>query len=244
MTASSVPRPPMAPLRPTTWCWRPALLRLTWPRPWLSACRSSRPPACSCIRARMAQTGCSTGWCSRTGCTCARPPRAASSPGEFGGDDPGADPADTARALFAEMQAMLVGGDRLELDFHTIGYRPMPADGFPIIGRADRHRRPLRRRHAFRHHARAGGRAVRRAGNPRGPPRSAASAIRPVALRSVAAAVSSRAAGEIRRSMASSPQRPPAAATPTSACRPAARRSACLGDRSRTAARARDGRCS
>ena len=56
--------------------------------------------------------------------------------GEFGGDDPGADPADTARALFAEMQAMLVGGDRLELDFHTIGYRPMPTDGFPIIGRA------------------------------------------------------------------------------------------------------------
>ena len=32
---------------------------------------------------------------------------------------------------------MLVGGDRLELDFHTIGYRPMPADGFPIIGRAE-----------------------------------------------------------------------------------------------------------
>ena len=56
--------------------------------------------------------------------------------GEFGGEDPGADPADTARALFAEMQAMLVGGDRLELDFHTIGYRPMPTDGFPIIGRA------------------------------------------------------------------------------------------------------------
>ena len=88
---------------------------------------------------------------------------------DFGGADPGADAADTARALFAEVQAMLVGGDRLELDFHTLGYRPTPADGFPIIGRADRHRRPLRRRHAFRHHARAGGWAVRGAGNSRRP---------------------------------------------------------------------------
>jgi glycine/D-amino acid oxidase-like deaminating enzyme len=56
---------------------------------------------------------------------------------DFGGADPGADVAGTARALFAEAQAMLKGGDALSLDFHTLGYRPTPADGFPIIGRAD-----------------------------------------------------------------------------------------------------------
>ena len=56
---------------------------------------------------------------------------------DFGGADPGADPAGTARALFADVQAMLKGGDALTLDFHTLGYRPTPADGFPIIGRAD-----------------------------------------------------------------------------------------------------------
>jgi glycine/D-amino acid oxidase-like deaminating enzyme len=56
---------------------------------------------------------------------------------DFGGADPGADPAGIASALFAEVQAMLEGGDALTLDFHTLGYRPMPSDGFPIIGRAD-----------------------------------------------------------------------------------------------------------
>ena len=55
---------------------------------------------------------------------------------DFGGTDPGADPAGTARALFTDVQAMLKGGDALTLDFHTLGYRPMPSDGFPIIGRA------------------------------------------------------------------------------------------------------------
>jgi glycine/D-amino acid oxidase-like deaminating enzyme len=29
---------------------------------------------------------------------------------------------------------MIRGSDDLMLDFHTIGYRPMPADGFPIVG--------------------------------------------------------------------------------------------------------------
>ena len=29
------------------------------------------------------------------------------------------------------------GADGLELDFHTVGYRPTPTDGFPIIGRAE-----------------------------------------------------------------------------------------------------------
>lgn len=56
---------------------------------------------------------------------------------DYGGGDPGVDADATARELFAAMQAMLVGGDWLEFDFHTIGYRPTPADGFPIMGRAD-----------------------------------------------------------------------------------------------------------
>ena len=32
---------------------------------------------------------------------------------------------------------MLSGGQTLELDFSTVGYRPTPKDGFPILGRAD-----------------------------------------------------------------------------------------------------------
>jgi glycine/D-amino acid oxidase-like deaminating enzyme len=56
---------------------------------------------------------------------------------DFGGADPGIDPQATARELFAAMKAMLRGGDGLELDFHTVGYRPTPIDGFPIIGRAE-----------------------------------------------------------------------------------------------------------
>lgn len=54
---------------------------------------------------------------------------------DFGGGDPGDDAASAARALFAVMQHMLRGGDKLELDFHTVGYRPTPEDGFPVIGR-------------------------------------------------------------------------------------------------------------
>jgi glycine/D-amino acid oxidase-like deaminating enzyme len=32
---------------------------------------------------------------------------------------------------------MLRGADALEPDFHTLGYRPTPADGFPVVGRPD-----------------------------------------------------------------------------------------------------------
>jgi glycine/D-amino acid oxidase-like deaminating enzyme len=56
---------------------------------------------------------------------------------DFGGADPGADAGATARGLFAEVRAMLRGADALALDFHTVGHRPTPADGFPIVGRAD-----------------------------------------------------------------------------------------------------------
>ncbi|CDX42838.1 conserved hypothetical protein [Mesorhizobium sp. ORS 3359] len=56
---------------------------------------------------------------------------------DFAGGDPGEDPEATARQLFAVTKAALRGADGLELDFHTVGYRPTPVDGFPIVGRAD-----------------------------------------------------------------------------------------------------------
>ena len=56
---------------------------------------------------------------------------------DFAGGDPGQNPEATARDLFAVTKAALRGAEGLELDFHTIGYRPHPIDGFPIIGRAE-----------------------------------------------------------------------------------------------------------
>ncbi len=54
---------------------------------------------------------------------------------DFGGAEPGTDESATARDLFAKVKATLAGTEDLALDFHTVGYRPTPADGFPIIGR-------------------------------------------------------------------------------------------------------------
>jgi glycine/D-amino acid oxidase-like deaminating enzyme len=56
---------------------------------------------------------------------------------DFGGAAPGADADATARELFARAKAMLRGADALAFDFHSVGYRPMPADEFPVVGRAD-----------------------------------------------------------------------------------------------------------
>ncbi|MGV2183831.1 NAD(P)/FAD-dependent oxidoreductase [Rhizobium rhizogenes] len=56
---------------------------------------------------------------------------------DFGGGDPGDDPRKAAEAILAKVRAMLRGGEQLELDFYTIGYRPNPKDGFPIIGGVD-----------------------------------------------------------------------------------------------------------
>ncbi|MBB5573010.1 MULTISPECIES: NAD(P)/FAD-dependent oxidoreductase [Rhizobium] len=56
---------------------------------------------------------------------------------DFGGTDPGDEPQKAADELFAKVKAMLRGGDKLELDFYTVGYRPTPKDGFPIIGGVD-----------------------------------------------------------------------------------------------------------
>lgn len=55
---------------------------------------------------------------------------------DFGGSDPGADATATAQNVFAGLQTMLKGGSALVFDRYQIGYRPMPADGFPIVGTA------------------------------------------------------------------------------------------------------------
>ena len=54
---------------------------------------------------------------------------------DFGGADPGDDAAATATGLLAAAKRMLDGGDTVELDRFTIGYRPTPGDGLPVIGR-------------------------------------------------------------------------------------------------------------
>ncbi|KAF5702096.1 Opine oxidase subunit B [Fusarium globosum] len=50
------------------------------------------------------------------------------------GDDPGNDPEATARQVFSQIQSTLVGGENLEFDYYTVGYKPTPRDGLPIIG--------------------------------------------------------------------------------------------------------------
>jgi glycine/D-amino acid oxidase-like deaminating enzyme len=54
---------------------------------------------------------------------------------DFGGSDAQADADGTAKALFAKLQTMLSGGERLVLEGRSTGYRPTPVDGFPAIGR-------------------------------------------------------------------------------------------------------------
>lgn len=37
--------------------------------------------------------------------------------------------------LYAKVQAMVGGSEHVDMEFHTMGFRPTPADGFPMIGR-------------------------------------------------------------------------------------------------------------
>jgi glycine/D-amino acid oxidase-like deaminating enzyme len=53
---------------------------------------------------------------------------------DFGGSDPGADAEASARALFGRLRTLLKGGEGLRLEGYSIGYRPTPADGFPVVG--------------------------------------------------------------------------------------------------------------
>jgi glycine/D-amino acid oxidase-like deaminating enzyme len=53
---------------------------------------------------------------------------------DYTGGDVGDDPQETADKLFAQVQASLKDGDELEFDYYTIGTRPDPEDGLPILG--------------------------------------------------------------------------------------------------------------
>lgn len=54
---------------------------------------------------------------------------------DFGGSDPGADAETVSRDLFEVMRGMFKDGAALEYSHHTVGYRPMPGDGLPVVGR-------------------------------------------------------------------------------------------------------------
>jgi len=57
----------------------------------------------------------------------------------FNGTDPGEDPEATARAIYNDLVSRLSQTSGLEYGGYRIGFRPMPKDGFPIIGRATGH---------------------------------------------------------------------------------------------------------
>jgi glycine/D-amino acid oxidase-like deaminating enzyme len=54
---------------------------------------------------------------------------------DFGGTQPGDDPAATAAVLFSKVKKFLRGAENLKMEFYTMGYRPTPADRWPAIGR-------------------------------------------------------------------------------------------------------------
>ncbi len=54
---------------------------------------------------------------------------------DFGGAQPGDDPAAAAKILFSSLQECLKGTEDLEMDYFTLGHRPTPADGLPAVGR-------------------------------------------------------------------------------------------------------------
>ncbi|PVI00750.1 FAD dependent oxidoreductase [Periconia macrospinosa] len=53
---------------------------------------------------------------------------------DYSGADPGDKPQEVANKLFTKLQAAIKGGDQLKFDYYTIGERPTPGDGFPILG--------------------------------------------------------------------------------------------------------------
>jgi glycine/D-amino acid oxidase-like deaminating enzyme len=55
---------------------------------------------------------------------------------DCGGTAPGEDQHATAAALFDKVRNSLTDSPSLAMDFFTVGYRPTPKDGFPIIGNA------------------------------------------------------------------------------------------------------------
>jgi len=54
---------------------------------------------------------------------------------DFGGADPGSDPRGTAEELFRKVQRFIRGGSDLKFASYSVGYRPTPRDGLPVIGK-------------------------------------------------------------------------------------------------------------
>jgi glycine/D-amino acid oxidase-like deaminating enzyme len=54
---------------------------------------------------------------------------------DYVGSVEGQDREQLAHALFGKVQAMVAGAAQLEMDFTTLGHRPTPGDGFPLLGR-------------------------------------------------------------------------------------------------------------
>ncbi|KAF4951617.1 hypothetical protein FGADI_7394 [Fusarium gaditjirri] len=52
----------------------------------------------------------------------------------FAGGQPGDDPQATAEDLFSQVQNAFKNGDKLEFSHYTVGVRPEPDDGYPILG--------------------------------------------------------------------------------------------------------------
>ncbi|RBA18243.1 hypothetical protein FPRO05_10538 [Fusarium proliferatum] len=52
----------------------------------------------------------------------------------FAGGQPGDNPQATAEDLFSQVQKAFKNGDQLEFSHYTIGVRPEPEDGYPILG--------------------------------------------------------------------------------------------------------------
>ena len=53
---------------------------------------------------------------------------------DFGGSDPGDDALATAHAVIADLQRLLRPGAAIQYESYSIGLRPLPRDGFPIVG--------------------------------------------------------------------------------------------------------------
>lgn len=54
---------------------------------------------------------------------------------DFAGAEPTDHPEILAQDLMRKVRDLVKGAEHLDLDFHSIGYRPTPSDGFPAIGR-------------------------------------------------------------------------------------------------------------
>jgi glycine/D-amino acid oxidase-like deaminating enzyme len=54
---------------------------------------------------------------------------------DFAGGEPGADADASGRALLEAVKSSIRGAEALDLAFTTVGHRPSPADGYPVIGR-------------------------------------------------------------------------------------------------------------